>query len=244
MAITAPKTTVRRRKISTDQPTDSIPSAALTSPNLLDVQEVFTDLIRKINQSQNDFEKIQKEISQIRQSWDQEKKAHEIELIQREQQEQLDRKREQEAYDYELSRSRKKAHDELTDQKVAWQKEIQNQQEDMEAEKEELIRLKTQVAAFEGQMEKRVKEAQEIIAQQVTEKFETGNKLTNQTNKSEKEMLSAKIANLSDENARQAREIEALKKALDEATKQVKEIAVKVIESGGNLAKPHQTPEA
>lgn len=49
-----------------------------------------------------------------------------------------------------------------------------------------------------------------------------------------------KVANLEAENSRLNKEIEILKKSLDEATRQVKEIAVKVIESGQPKPQPAQ----
>ena len=83
-----------------------------------------------------------------------------------------------------------------------------------------------------GEKEKAVAEAQEILQEELVYKFETERKLKEQENKSEKDILNLKIANLTSENNRLNGEIGILKKALEEATRQVKEIAVKVIESG------------
>lgn len=45
-------------------------------------------------------------------------------------------------------------------------------------------------------------------------------------------------------NLKLFKEMEILKKSLDEATRQVKEIAVKVIESGSSQNKPQTTSES
>ena len=62
--------------------------------------------------------------------------------------------------------------------------------------------------------------------------------MTDQEQKSEKELLAFKITNLTQENARQSQEIITLKKSLENATAQLKDVAVKVIESSGNKAPP------
>lgn len=94
------------------------------------------------------------------------------------------------------------------------------------------------MAGYEAEKNQAVKEAQNAAGQQLTGRFETERKLREQEVKSDKEILNLRIANLTAENSRQKTEIDSLKKALDEATRQVKEIAVKVIESRSNTAKP------
>lgn len=236
------KTTVRAKK--TPPPTTSA-DISTPMPTLAThtITEEFDELISKIHQSQAEFERLQREIMQTKQSWEQEQKVHQLELVQQRQQEELERKREREAYEYELTRMRKMAEDELAYQKAAWAKELQEQKDAIEKDQRELTQLRTQVAAFEAEKIKAVKEAQAVLERQLAEKFENEKRLREQEVRSERELLNLKIASFADQNAKQAKEIEALKRALEEATRQVKEIAVKVIESGGNLAKTAQQTE-
>lgn len=88
------------------------------------------------------------------------------------------------------------------------------------------------------------KEAESILEKILTEKFSNEKVLREQEIKAEKELLNLKITNLTAENARQTKEIESLKNALDEATKQIKEVAVKVIESGSTNYKPPSITES
>ncbi len=88
------------------------------------------------------------------------------------------------------------------------------------------------VDGFEMGKGEAVNQAQEILQKELTFKFETERKSREQEIKAEKDILNLKITNLTSENNRLNSEIESLKKALEEATRQVKEIAVKVIESG------------
>lgn len=67
--------------------------------------------------------------------------------------------------------------------------------------------------------------------------------LRDQEVKAEKDLLNMKISNLETDNLRLIKETEVLKRSLDEAARQVKEIAVKVIESGSQQ-KPQITPES
>lgn len=57
-------------------------------------------------------------------------------------------------------------------------------------------------------------------------------------------MLNLRIENLAQENSRQAREVELLKKALEEATRQLKDVAVKIIESSTSAVKTVTSPDA
>mgnify|MGYP001568907884 CR=1 FL=1 len=60
-------------------------------------------------------------------------------------------------------------------------------------------------------------------------------------NKAEKEILALKIESLTANNERQVKEIESLKRAMEEARRQIKEIAVKVIESGSSKTSIQET---
>ena len=192
----------------------------------------FTLLIKEVTDLQSESDRLQKAIAQTKEAWISEQKARQQEIEQRNSLEELNRKREQETYEYETARKRKKEEDEFTDQKTSWEKNLKEQQEVLEKERAELLELRKLVAEFDGEKEKVVAEAQEVLQKELVTKFETERKLREQEQKSEKDLLNLKIANLTGENNKLNTEIEVLKKTLEEATKQVKDIAVKVIESG------------
>lgn len=192
----------------------------------------FIDLIKTITDLQVEFERLQKEIAQSKESWTNEQKAHQKELEDQNIQEELERKRNKETYEYEMARRQKQAEDEFADKKAGWEKNLKDQQETLAEEKAELAELRKLAAGFEGEKEKVIVQAQEILRKELTGQFETERKLTGQEQKAEKDILNLKITNLTVENNRLNAEIGVIKKALEEATRQVKEIAVKVIESG------------
>lgn len=222
-----------RSKKVTEEPTTAeitataLPSVKKPSPDA----EPFKELNRVISQAQEDFEKLRKEITETKEAWIKEQQEHERLVRERGQEEDLARKREQETYLYNTDRQRKQAEDEFSDKKSAWDKQLRDQNEALEKDQTELAALRKQVASFDTEKEKTVREAQVVLEKELTAKFGTEQKLKDQEAKAEKDILNLKISNLISENTRQTNEIEALKKALEEATRQVKDIAVKVIES-------------
>lgn len=192
----------------------------------------FTVLLKAVSDLQAEFERLQKEITQTKQSWSDEQKAHAKEIEDRNTQEELERKRTKESYEYETLRKHKQEEDEFADKKANWEKQLKDQQETLDQEKAELAELRKIVDGFEAEKEKAVSQAQEILRKELTFKFETERKSREQEIKAEKDILNLKIVNLTSENNRLNAEIEVLKKALEEATRQVKDIAVRVIESG------------
>lgn len=202
----------------------SVKTASKTDP--------FNSLMRIVLELQSEFEKLQKEITRTKEAWVIEQKAYQKEVIDRNTQEELERKRNQETYVYETARKQKQAEDEFADKKAAWEKNLKEQQDALAEEKTELVELRRLVAGFDSEKEKAVSEAKTVLQKELIAGFDVERKLAGQEQKAEKDLLNLKITNLTVENNRLNTEILALRKALEEATRQVKEIAVKVIESG------------
>lgn len=237
---TIPKKTTRSRKTATAQTAvaEDVQSTNNTSATQTGVPQDFDELVAKLVKSKIEFDNLQKEIAQIKQDWSREQKQHDLEVLQRNTQAELERKREEETYQYNTALARKRVEDEFEDKKLAWEKDLAQRKEELETQKRELEQLRKLAEQFESQKETAVKEAQTLLDRELTEKFDQERKLNEQEVKSEKEILGLKISNLEVDNSRLNKEIEILKRSLDEATRQVKEIAVKVIESGSNQAKP------
>lgn len=213
------------------------------TPKSTSRSDSFSTLIKKIYELQSEFEKLQKDMIQTKEEWKNEQKIHVREVQERDFQEDEARKKEREAYEYELARKMKREEDEFSDKKGAWEKELRDSKEIIEREKQELTDLRKLVAGFESEKETLIKKAQENLRRELTLEFQTERKMREQEVKAQNDILNLRINNLTSENQKLASEIGALKKALDEATRQVKDIAVKVIESGGNLSKP-SVPES
>ena len=193
--------------------------------------------------SLNPLHTVQKQIEEVKQSWDKEKMDHDVEVAERNRQEELQRQRNRDEYLYETARERKKAEDEFADRKVIWEKELRDQKEAIENDRRELERLRKLVEDFEVEKEKAVEVAKASVQGQLMANFASEKKLREQEFKAEKDVFNLKINTLSSENARLINEIATLKQRLDEATRQLKEVAVKIIESRGNLSKTSQLEE-
>lgn len=242
---TAKKTT-RTRKTAPQSEATSVETNLVTSSPVIppsSIIQIFDDLMTKLIKTKGEFDNLQKEIAQIKQDWAREQKQHELELSQQRAHAEVERKREEETYQYSTSLTRKRAEDEFEDKKLAWEKDLSQRKEELAKEKQELEHLRKMSADFEGQKESAIKETEVLLDKKLTEEFETEKKLREQEIKAEKEILGLKIANFEAENSRLNKEIEILKRSLDEATRQVKEIAVKVIESGSQ-AKTQTTSES
>lgn len=237
----AVKKTTRTRKTASAQTTsasDTQPVSSILVNSQTSITKLFDELNSKIVESKQEFDNLQKEIAQVKQDWAREQKQYEIELTQQRSQQDIERKREQETYQYNTSLSRKRAEDEFQDKKFAWEKDLLQRKEELEAQRRELEQLRKLAADFDNQKETAVKGAQVLLEKQLTEKFDQEKRSKEQEFKAEKDILNLKINNLETENSRLNKEVETLKRSLDEATRQMKEIAVKVIESGSSQIKP------
>lgn len=240
----AKKTARTKRMVRSQASTYSQPTTPVEKPletPQTSILQIINDLTSKVSQIQIEFESLQKEITRIRERWEKEQKDHGAEIEQRNLQEDLERKRQQESYEYEMQRSHKRAEDDFLDQKAAWHKELTVRKEEIERDKKELLELRKQIENFDNQKAEAVRLAEATLKEELTGEFESERKLREQEFKSEKEILNLRIAVLSTENSKQASEISTLKKTLEEATRQLKEIAVRVIDASGATAKtPHQ----
>lgn len=236
-----PTTTIKRvtkRKILSKADQEQKSSVSVSNgPILIDTKD-FSFLLEKITQAQKEFEDLQKVIQETKEAWLKEEKNHDFILSESDKREEVIRVREKEAYEYELSLSRKKEQDVWQDKKQKQEKELEERKEEIEKDKQELVLLRRQAATFEQEKEKAVKEAEGALQQSLNDQYAHERKLREQEIKSEKELSSLKIEGLVKENSRLFSEIILLKKSLEDATGQIKEIAVKVIEAGSAKGKP------
>lgn len=242
---TTVKRTVRARKtapVSDQALADTTLSSNLSSKALKPLEDAFTKLTVVITTAREEYEALQKQIAEVKEAWEKEQRLHVLKIQERDTQEEVERKREQELYNYETTLKRRQEEDEFLEKKAKWEKELQSQKDAIEKDRDELEMLRKQVAGFQQELDKAVKDASLKLQKELTERFVTEKKLREQEVKSEQELLALKITNLTQENERQADEIALLKKSLENATAQLKDVAVKVIESG-SPPKPPTIPE-
>lgn len=234
--VTSPvKKTVRKKTTTSPIPAKAAIMSVTSSPSKQNqIIQLYTDLIAKIADAKLEFEKVEKEIADIKEEWSKEQKIHQYQIEEKNRREETDRKREQETYEYEISLQRKREQDQFQEKKEKWEKELLQRKQELDQEKKELEFLRNQVAGFDLETDRAVKEACNALQRELMSNFTNEKKLRDQEVKAEKELLQLRIENLHSENVRQTKEIEILKRALDESTRQVKEIAVSVIEARKN----------
>jgi len=209
-------------------------------------------LIEAQNQKRQEFEaemssqreELTREINSAREEWEKETKARDAEQREREIAEKKARDREKEQFDYAFKRDQQALRDKLNDEKTALDKELRLKRETAEkdfaareqalAEKEtELATLRARAAAFpkelEATVERAVKEASDRL------KLEAKNRedLLKKESEGERNVLTTRIESLektvkdlTEQNVRQTRQLEA-------AYQKLQEIAEKTIESAG-----------
>lgn len=232
------KNTMRRKKAEDTALPEEISEVELDAGNKsVSRSDPFGTLVKKIYALETELEKLQKEIAQTKNDWKEEQRIHAQKLAERDYQEEEARKKERETYEYEIARKVRREQDEFADKKAAWEKELREGKETIEHEKQELQDLRKLVTSFEAEKTSLIKDAQENLRRDLTSEFLSDKKTRDQEVKAKEDLLNMRIDNLTSENSRLNREIDALKKTLDETTRQVKDIAVKVIESRGNFSK-------
>ncbi|MBI5356824.1 hypothetical protein HZB78_04400 [Candidatus Collierbacteria bacterium] len=155
---------------------------------------------------------------------------------------QEDMKRAKQELDYELKRTRQEKLDELEidlktkrrahEEAVSQEKQVlQLKKEELSGWEKEFNRLKKLVEEFPAQLDKAVKQAAEAAGSEEQQKAKTAKDLLEKQVDGEKALSSLRIQTLEKNVKDQAEEIRALKSQLEQATRQVKDIAVSVIDS-------------
>jgi hypothetical protein len=186
-------------------------------------------------------ETLEAEISAQRAAWAEEER--ERDRVQKELEENLkkQRQRETEEYEYKKALERKKAQDKYDEDVRLLEKKNKEKQEALEKSwqqretvlkerEEEWARLKKEVDEFPVRLKKEIEGAAAAAAKATEQRLEQQMLLLKKDSETEKRLAELQIKGLQDSVSRQVAEIENLQKQLEEAKKQVQDIAVKAIE--------------
>jgi colicin import membrane protein len=205
----------------------------------IDIAATAIDQLVQDYQSQK--QQLEGEISAQREAW----AAEELERAreQKEYDDNLKRQRQREVEDYEYKKSleRKKAQDKYDEDQRLLEKKNKEKQEELQKswtqresalkeKEEEWARLQKEVADFPGRLKKEIDLAVGNALKSAEQRFEQQMVLLRKDSESEKRLGELQIKALQDSVARQSAEIEKLQALLEEAKRQVQDIAVKAIE--------------
>lgn len=200
-----------------------------------------TALDQLIGDYQSQREKLEAEISNQRAAWAEEERERARDQKEHEENLKKQRQREIEEYEYKKSLERKKAQDKYEEEMNLLEKKNKEKQEALEKSwqqreaflkerEEELTRLKKEVEGFPAKLKTEFDRAVAETVKSAEQRFEQQIILLRKDGETEKRLAELQIKALQDLVTRQSAEIEMLHRQVEEAKKQVQDIAVKAIE--------------
>jgi colicin import membrane protein len=211
----------------------------LTRLHKIDVAATALDQL--VQDYQREKERLESDISTRRSEWEEEVRTTERDRKEVEDQVRKQRQREIDEYEYKKALERKKAQDKYDEEQRLLEKRNKERQEELERSwqlrevalkdrEDELARLRADAAAFNERLEKERHAAAAEATKEAERRFEQQILVLKKDNETEKRVSDLQIKSLELTIAKQAEQLGALQKQLDEAKQQVQEIAVRAIE--------------
>lgn len=196
-------------------------------------------------------ERLETEIQARRAEWEHETRTTERERKEAEEAFRKQRQREGEEYEYKKLLERKKTQDRYEEELRLLEKKNQEQQQELDrnwAEREdglkereeELVKLRQQVEELPKRIAAEKEAALAEASRQAAANYEQRIMILQKDAEAEQKVAALQVATLQESVKRQTEHIAALEKALDEAKRQVQDIALKGIEgASGSRALAH-----
>ncbi len=200
-----------------------------------------TSLDNMLQDYHSEKEKLESEITSRRAAWEEEELTRAREQKELEDNLKKQRQREIEEYEYKKALERKKAQDKYEEEIRLLEKKDKEKQENLEKswqqreaalkEREaEWAQLKKEVDDFPARLKKEVDAAVAAALKSAEQRFEQQTTLLKKDSEAEKRIAELQIQSLKDAVDRQTAEITKLHAQIEEAKRQVQDIAVKAIE--------------
>jgi hypothetical protein len=186
-------------------------------------------------------EQLEAEIAAQRAAWEEELRQTERERKEQEELLKKQRQRETDEYEYRKALERKKAQDKYEEEMKLQERANKEKQETLEKSwrereaalkisEEELKNLRKEAAEFPAKLQRESEKAAAEAVRASEQKFEQRILLLTKDSEGEKRLAELRIKALEENLTRQSAQMAALEKQLEEAKRQVQEIAVKAIE--------------
>jgi len=167
-------------------------------------------------------EELDVEIEKQRREWEREQEAYAYDL-------QIKRRDEMDAYQQKKNQQEK----ELAEQKATFERTIAEREAAVTEQEEELASLRQQVAGFETQLRAKIEETRQSTEEQLTKDFNYQRQLETKDLEAELKLREQEIASLKNKVKEQQEYIDSLTNRTENATQQVKDIALRAIENTG-----------
>ncbi|MDQ6677252.1 MAG: hypothetical protein M3Z09_08140 [Acidobacteriota bacterium] len=210
-----------------------------------------TSLDQLVQDYARERERLETEIGIRRAEWEQETRSAERERKEAEEALRKQRQRENEDYEYRKQLERKKAQDRYDEDAHLLAQKNEEQQRELErtwtlreaalAEREEeLTRLRQQVEELPQRIAAEKEAALAEATRQVTARYEQQILVLQKDAEAERRMAALQVSGLQETLKRQTEQMAVLEKSVDEAKRQVQDIALKAIEgASGSRALAH-----
>lgn len=186
-------------------------------------------------------EQLEAEIAARRAAWEEESRQTERDRKEQEEGLKKQRQRETEEYEYKKALERKKAQDKYEEEIKLQERQNNEKQEALEKSwrdrelalkqsEEELQRLRKEAEQFPARLKQESERAAAESTRATEQRLEQQLTLLKKDHESETRVAELRVKTLEETLARQSTQTEGLQKQLDEAKRQVQEIAVKAIE--------------
>jgi colicin import membrane protein len=233
------KLTQEVERLSAVREAVALESAELQRLHKIDVAATALDQL--VQDHAREKERLEAEIAAQRAAWEEESRSAERERKEQEENLKKARLREVEEYEYKKNLERKKAQDKYEEDQRLQEKKNKERQEALEKswqqreaalkdQEQELVRLRKEALEFPETVKTEAEKAAVLAAKAAEQKFEQEILLLKKEAETEKRLSSLQVKTLEETIARQAAQITALQKQVDEAKQQVQDIAVKAIE--------------
>lgn len=209
-----------------------------------------TALDQLIEEYQMKKDQLEEEISNQQEQWEAEKEQKEAETEEETEALTKSRKREAEEYEYKKALERKKSQDKYDEElrirekqnkekQEALEKSWQQREETIKSQEVEFANLRKTVDSYPAQLQKEIEKAVNEAIRLTEQKLAHEIELLKRDNDSEKRIAELRIKTLEESLMRQLTQTSSMQEQVEEAKKQVQDIAVKAIE-GASGAKAFQ----
>jgi hypothetical protein len=191
---------------------------------------------------------LEEEIKKTRGEWEKEKEQRAEEETERKVSVKRQRQREEEEFKYEFEKNRRRAQDQFEEEKQKLEKELRLKREELEGREQsvaaregELNELRQRVEGFPSELEAVASGAKEETKQRLTAEAKGREELVKQQFEGERNVLVTRIESLEKTINEQAQQLKHLAQTHEKAYQQVQDIALKAVESSGNVRSLSQT---
>jgi hypothetical protein len=187
-------------------------------------------------------QRLEEEIQTTRAEWDKEKERRAEAETERSVDEKRQRQREQEEFEYEFDKEKRRARDQFEEEELKLQKELRSKREELDRREEilaagesELKELRQKVEGFPKELDSGVSRATQETATKLTAEAQGREELLKKEFEGERNVLVTRIESLEKTINEQAQQLKHLSQTQEKAYQQVQDIALKAVESSGNV---------